>query len=110
MDLTLSSPSTNIVLHVKGKRADGGDAIFATAPTFVVESGKATLSPGPDSNSQVVSSESGASSVILVTANADLKGGSRILTAHLFLTVIPGGGIPSNEAVDILLFTDATNS
>lgn len=104
MDLTLTSSAKTINLKVVGNKADGAPATIGT-PSFTVESGSATLTPGPDVNSQVIDADNTLtnSSIVRVDVNADLQGGSRILTARLFLTSVPPAVIPTDEAVDLVL-------
>lgn len=104
MDLTKTISTGKAVLRVVGNKADGTPGSFASDPTFTVESGPVTVSPGSDANSQNIDVDASvaSSSVIRVDANCDLSGGSRIVTARLFLSVAPVG-IPSNEVTDIVL-------
>lgn len=104
MDLTKSTSNATNILRVVGLKADGTPGTFASPPTFTVESGAAIATPGPDVDSQTLTVDTtvASSSVVRVDANADLSGGSRIVTARLFLSVAPVG-IPSNEVTDITL-------
>ena len=107
MDLTLTSSAKSLVLSVVGLKADGTPGSFASPPTFTVESGNATLAEVADQNSQEISVDnSSANSVIInVQANCDLKGGTRIVSAKLFLSVtVPVvEGPPADEVVSLQL-------
>jgi hypothetical protein len=102
-DLNENLAPGSVTLHVAGVRQDGGVAALASV-TFTVESGTASLADGPDSQSQVISVSDSNPTVIRVDANANLTGGTRIITARLLLNgaVI----VPSNEAVSLTLTTD----
>lgn len=104
MDLNKTLSPGNATLRVSGTRQDGSTAALASV-LFTVESGTAQLSTGPDSQSQIVSVVDNNPSVIRVDANADLKGGNRIITARLFLNGATGN-IPTDEAVSLTLTTD----
>lgn len=95
------SPGTT-TLRVAGVRKDGGSANLASV-TFSVESGTATLAAGNDGQSNVVTIVDANPTVIRVDANANLTGGSRIITARAFVNGSGGGGIPDGEAVDLAL-------
>jgi len=107
MDLTLTSSAKSLVLSVVGLKADGTPGSFASPPTFTVESGTATLEELADANSQAISVDNSSSNsvVIRVDANADLKGGTRIVSAKLFLSVVPPtpAGPPEDEVVSLTL-------
>lgn len=105
MDLILNVPADNHTLHVSGIASDGSTVTIGT-PTFTLESGPAVLSPGPDPFSQAVTVDVTAksSSVVRVDANADRTGGTRIITARLFLNIDPAL-IPPGEAVSLILTT-----
>jgi hypothetical protein len=101
-DLNKTLAPGTATLRVSGVRKDGGSANLASV-VFSVESGTATLAAGQDFLSQVITVVDANPTVIKVDANADLMGGSRIITARLFLI---GGGvgiIPDGEAVSLAL-------
>ena len=88
-----------ITVRVTGIRQDGGEAALASV-SFSLESGTAMLAPGVDFQSQVVTILDTDSAVIRIDANADLTGGTRILTANLTLSATVAT-IPANEAVSL---------
>ena len=102
-DLKVNVAPGSATLHVAGVRQDGTPANLASV-TFTVESGTASLSAGPDAQSQIVSVADSNPAIIRVDANADLSGGNRIITARLFMN--GSGNVPSNEAVSLILTTN----
>jgi len=107
MDLTFTTSAKSIILSVEGLKADGTPGSFASAPVFTVESGTATLNEVADENSKEIAVDNSSSNpvVVKVEANCDLKGGTRMVEAKLFLTVTPPtpSGPPIDEVVELKL-------